>query len=76
MKIKKEEIILSSEEFAVIQGAQHIFAEIAENSDGQSKMYADDAVDAITNFFNIEENKVESLSADEIIVKFTLYKKE
>ena len=75
MKIKKEEIILSSEEFAIIQRAQHIFAEIAENSDGQSGMYADDAVNAITNFFNIEENKVESLS-DEIIVKFTLYKKE
>ena len=75
MKIKKEEIVLTCEEFAIIQEAQHIFAEIAENSDGQSGMYADDAANAITNFFNIEENKIEDFPVDEIIVKFTLYQK-
>jgi len=75
MKMKKEEIILTCEEFAIIQGAQHILAEIAENSMGQSGMYADDAANAITNFFNIEENKIEGFPVDEITVKFTLYKK-
>ena len=75
MEIKKEEIILTCEEFAIIQAAQHIFTEIAENSEGQSGMYADDAVNAMTNFFNIEENKIKDFPVDEITVKFTLYKK-
>ena len=75
MKIKKEEIVLTCEEFAIIQGAKDIFTEIAENSYGQSGMYADDAVNAITNFFNIEENKIEDFPVDEITVKFTLHQK-